>query len=138
MLLLVNPAIRLDVSFTTFVIAVLAVWRITHLFYGEDGPYDIFLRLRRLAGTSFFGQLLDCFYCLSLWFAAPLGWLMGETGSRARFCGLVCRAAPSCSSVSATATKNLHRRSGTKHRSKNITTEEELNHVMLRSGPFCV
>ena len=79
MLLLVNPAIRLDVSFTTFVIAVLAVWRITHLFYGEDGPYDIFLRLRRLAGTSFFGQLLDCFYCLSLWFAAPLGWLMGET-----------------------------------------------------------
>jgi len=79
MLLLVIPAIRLDVSFTTFVIAVLAVWRITHLFYGEDGPYDIFLRLRRLAGTSFFGQLLDCFYCLSLWFAAPLGWLMAET-----------------------------------------------------------
>src|SRR5215510_6716205 len=79
MLLLVNPAIRLDVSFTTFVIAVLAVWRITHLFFGEDGPYDIFLRLRRLAGRSFFGQLLDCFYCLSLWFAAPLAWLLAET-----------------------------------------------------------
>src|SRR5262245_4513567 len=79
MLLLATPAIRLDLSFTTFVIAVLAVWRITHLFSGEDGPGDIFLRLRRLAGRGFFGQLLDCFYCLSLWFAAPLGWLMGET-----------------------------------------------------------
>lgn len=79
MLLLAFPAIRLDVSFTTFVIAALAVWRITHLFSAEDGPGDIFLHLRRLAGRGFFGQLLDCFFCLSLWFAAPLGWLMGET-----------------------------------------------------------
>ena len=68
-----------DVSFTTFLIATLAVWRVTHLFYGEDGPAHIFLRLRRLAGKSFFGQLLDCFYCLSLWVAAPAGWLLGTT-----------------------------------------------------------
>ncbi|HEY0760978.1 MAG TPA: DUF1360 domain-containing protein [Pyrinomonadaceae bacterium] len=79
MLLLVNPAMRLDVSFITLLVAILAVWRITHLFSSEDGPADIFLRLRRLAGKSFFGQLLDCFYCLSLWFAAPVGWLLGET-----------------------------------------------------------
>jgi len=79
MLLLVNPAIRLDVSFTALLIAMLAVWRITHLFSGEDGPADIFLRLRRLAGKGFLGQLLDCFYCLSLWIAAPAGWMLGET-----------------------------------------------------------
>jgi hypothetical protein len=79
MLLLVTPAIRLDVSFTTFLIAVLAVWRITHLFSGEDGPADIFVRLRRLAGNTFFGRLLDCFYCLSLWFAAPVAWFLGAT-----------------------------------------------------------
>ena len=79
MLLLVNPAICFDVSFMTFLIAVLAVWRITHLFYGEDGPGDIFVRLRRLAGRSFFGQLLDCFYCLSLWVAAPIAWIVGVT-----------------------------------------------------------
>jgi len=60
------------VSFTMFVIAVLAVWRITHLFSAEDGPGDIFLSLRRLAGRGFVGQLLDCFYCTSLWVAAPL------------------------------------------------------------------
>ena len=66
-------------SFTTFFIATLAVWRITHLFWGEDGPADIFLRLRKLAGYSFFGRLLDCFYCLSLWVAAPFGWMLGAT-----------------------------------------------------------
>jgi hypothetical protein len=65
------------VSFTNFFIAMLAVWRLTHLFWGEDGPGDIFLRLRRLAGRSFFGQLLDCFYCLSLWVAAPIAWFLG-------------------------------------------------------------
>src|ERR1044072_3170318 len=79
MLLLVNPAMRLDVSLTTFLIAMLAVWRVTHLFWGEDGPGDIFVRLRRLAGRSLFGQLLDCFYCLSLWVAAPTAWLLGVT-----------------------------------------------------------
>lgn len=52
-------------------LAILAVWRLTHLFYAEDGPFDLFARLRGFAGTSFFGKLLDCFYCLSLWVAAP-------------------------------------------------------------------
>ena len=79
MLLLVNPAMRFDVSFTTLLIAMLAVWRVTHLFFAEDGPGDMFLRLRKLAGDSFFGRLLDCFYCLSLWFAAPAGWMLGQT-----------------------------------------------------------
>ena len=69
MLLLVIPIF--NVSFTAFVIVVLGVWRITHLLWGEDGPGDIFVRLRRAAGKRFFGRLLDCFYCLSLWVAAP-------------------------------------------------------------------
>jgi hypothetical protein len=67
------------VSPVSLVIAVLAVWRATHLFWGEDGPWDVFVRLRRLAGDGFFGSLLDCFYCLSLWMAAPLAWLLGHT-----------------------------------------------------------
>ncbi len=29
------------------------------------------LRLRELAGTSWVGELLDCFYCLSIWTSAP-------------------------------------------------------------------
>jgi len=60
------------------VLGALAVWRITHLFHAEDGPGQILVALRRLAGRGFFGQLLDCFYCLSVWVAAPLALLQGE------------------------------------------------------------
>jgi hypothetical protein len=64
-------------SITGLLVVLLAVWRITHLLWGEDGPGDIFVRLRRLAGETFFGHLLDCFYCLSLWIALPFAWFMG-------------------------------------------------------------
>jgi hypothetical protein len=64
--------------FYFLVIGILIVWRITHLFYGEDGPWNVMLRLRQLAGEGFWGQLLDCFYCLSLWIAAPFAFLLGE------------------------------------------------------------
>ncbi|MBI2686882.1 MAG: DUF1360 domain-containing protein [Acidobacteria bacterium] len=49
-----------------------ATWRITHLLHAEDGPWDLLVRLRRVAGRSFWGGLLDCFYCLSIWVAAPI------------------------------------------------------------------
>ncbi len=60
------------------VVGMLVVWRITHLLQAEDGPWDIVLRLRRAAGPGLFGRLLDCFYCLSLWVAAPVALLVGE------------------------------------------------------------
>ena len=53
-------------------LAVLATWRVTHLIAREDGPGDIVVRLRMKLGTSFLGNLMDCFYCLSIWVAAPL------------------------------------------------------------------
>jgi hypothetical protein len=59
------------------VVAVLATWRITHLFSKEDGPADLLVRLRARLGSGLFGQLLDCFYCLSLWVAAPLSAFVG-------------------------------------------------------------
>lgn len=60
-------------------LGVLCVWRITHLFQAEDGPWDLVVRIRRAAGDGFFGRLLDCFCCLSLWVAAPLAWVIGQT-----------------------------------------------------------
>ena len=36
------------------------------------------VRLRRHAGEGFFAELLDCFYCLSIWIAAPVAVLIGE------------------------------------------------------------
>jgi hypothetical protein len=64
---------------TYLILAVLAVWRITHLLQAEDGPWDLVLRLRRSLGEGFFGSLMDCFYCLSLWVAAPFAAWLGTT-----------------------------------------------------------
>jgi hypothetical protein len=65
-----------SLSLTAVGIALLAVWRVTHLLWGEDGPADIFVRLRKAAGNGSFGKLLDCFYCLSLWVAVPFALLL--------------------------------------------------------------
>jgi hypothetical protein len=54
-----------------FVLAVLATWRVTHLLAHEDGPAGLIVRLRVRLGRSFAGQLMDCFYCLSIWIAVP-------------------------------------------------------------------
>ena len=59
-------------------VATLAVWRVTHLLQAEDGPFDLFFRLRRRLGTSLLGKLLDCFYCLNVWIAAPAAWLIAR------------------------------------------------------------
>lgn len=62
-----------------FLLGTLAVWRLTHLLQAEDGPWDLVIHLRRRAGAGFWGQLLDCFYCLSVWVAAPFALYLGET-----------------------------------------------------------
>ncbi|MBZ5653767.1 MAG: DUF1360 domain-containing protein [Acidobacteriia bacterium] len=54
-------------------LAALAVWRITHLVAKEEGPWRVFERWRRVAP----GQLFSCFYCLSVWVAAPFVWFTG-------------------------------------------------------------
>jgi hypothetical protein len=59
-------------------LGILAVWRITHLFNAEDGPWDLLVRFRRLAGEGVWGSLLDCFYCLSIWIAAPFAYGLGN------------------------------------------------------------
>jgi len=60
----------------SFVVAVLATWRLTHLLASEDGPGDIIANLRQWLGNGFFGKLMDCFYCTSLWIAAPIACLL--------------------------------------------------------------
>jgi len=62
-----------------FVLSILAVWRITHLLGKEDGPFSIIFLIRKKAGAGFFGSLLDCFYCLSVWIALPFAIWLGTT-----------------------------------------------------------
>jgi len=69
-------------------LGVLCVWRITHLFQAEDGPWDVIVHIRRAAGNGFFGQLLDCFYCLSLWVSVPAAWAIGHSAQERILMGL--------------------------------------------------
>jgi hypothetical protein len=61
-----------------FALASLATWRVTHLIAEEDGPADIVVRARRRAGESWTGELMDCFYCLSVWVAAPFAFVVSR------------------------------------------------------------
>lgn len=65
-------------KFYWLTLGVLSVWRVTHLLNAEDGPWNLVARLRRRAGTGFWADLLDCFYCLSVWVAVPLAYFIGR------------------------------------------------------------
>lgn len=64
--------------FAWLLIGTLATWRLAHLLHAEDGPWDVVVRLRALAGTGFLGAAMDCFYCLSLWVALPIAAAIGS------------------------------------------------------------
>jgi hypothetical protein len=72
----------MDLSPTSFVIAALAVWRVTHLLNAEHGPWDLSMKLRQRVGQGLIGQALACFYCLSFWVALPfVPWLTMQPAS---------------------------------------------------------
>ena len=62
------------------VLAALATWRVTHLLAEEDGPRGAVARLRARVRRPWLGDLMDCFYCLSVWVAAPLSIASGRRG----------------------------------------------------------
>lgn len=64
----------------TLLLCVLAVWRVTHAIVHEDGPWNVVTRLRQAAGEGFWGQLMDCFYCASLWTSAVAALVIASNG----------------------------------------------------------
>jgi hypothetical protein len=70
---------RLSLSLTDVMVGSLATWRVTHLLWGEDGPWDCFVRLRALAGDSAAGRALDCFNCLSVAVAIPFACVIANS-----------------------------------------------------------
>jgi hypothetical protein len=68
----------LAMRFYLLILGTLCVWRITHLLNAEDGPWNLLVKFRQILGQGFWGKLLDCFYCLSLWIAIPFAVLIGE------------------------------------------------------------
>lgn len=64
-------------SLTWFPIALLGVWRITHLLAVEDGPGEAIVRIRTIVGDRW-ANLIDCFYCMSLWVAVPFALALAD------------------------------------------------------------
>jgi hypothetical protein len=65
-------------SWYRLAVGALCVWRVTHLLHAEDGPWDVFVKLRRAVGDGAVGRLLDCFYCASVWVAIPVAAVLGD------------------------------------------------------------
>ena len=76
----------MELNIVYLVLSVFAVWRITHLFSKEDGPFDMIYAIRKKAGAGFFGKLLDCFYCCSVWIALPFGIWLGNSVAEKLLC----------------------------------------------------
>jgi hypothetical protein len=63
-----------------FMVVALAVWRVTHLRFAEDGPWRVLARLRAATQGGFWVDVFGCFYCLSLWVAAPFAFALSLDG----------------------------------------------------------
>jgi hypothetical protein len=50
-----------------FIVLAFVVYRVTHLISEEDGPFEIMIKMRVAIGNGFWGTLMDCFFCVSLW-----------------------------------------------------------------------
>lgn len=62
-------------SIDAFFILSLATWRISYMLTAEQGPGDVFIKMRALK----LGGVLDCIYCTSVWvgFVAVFLWIIG-------------------------------------------------------------
>jgi len=64
-----------SLSIVALLVAVAAVWRVTHALVHEAGPFD---GLTALRGVALFRGVLGCFYCTSLWAALPIALWLGQ------------------------------------------------------------
>lgn len=63
----------MDIQPFHFLIAVLAVFRLSLLLSKEDGPAWMFRKLRRsVPASSSAKKGISCIYCTSVWFAIPV------------------------------------------------------------------
>lgn len=67
----------------TLLLEVLAVYRVAQLICVDDGPFDVFKRLRSFCGVIAYkykifktlADLVNCPYCVGVWFALALALL---------------------------------------------------------------
>ena len=66
-------------EFVKYFVLVIVVWRLTHLLTSEDGPFEVIIKIRKLLGATILGDLMDCFYCASVWIGMVAGIYAGAT-----------------------------------------------------------
>jgi hypothetical protein len=64
----------MDMMTVNLLLIGLATWRLTSLLADEEGPWNIFGKLRKLLGVepegqNFFSKMFNCHFCLSMWSA---------------------------------------------------------------------
>jgi hypothetical protein len=79
-------------KFYELTLGILCVWRLSHLLAAEDGPWRIFAHLRLWAGSGLLGDLMDCFYCLTLWVSALTIFLFHDSWKERVLLWLACSA----------------------------------------------
>lgn len=61
------------------ILSIAAVFRLTYMLQKEAGPFDILYHFRTVINKSKFGaSLFGCFWCLSIWVAAPFAWYLSN------------------------------------------------------------
>ena len=64
-------------TIATIILGSLATFRLTLLINEEEGPFYLFVHLREWsAKRTFTGALISCFWCLSVWMAAPVALIL--------------------------------------------------------------
>jgi len=66
-------------SIFRFLLAGLATWRLAFMLVRDDGPGDVFVRLRKRLGGRSIGKLLSCVRCVGVWVGLPLAFFVGGT-----------------------------------------------------------
>ena len=69
----------MQIGIAELAVGATAAWRITHLLHSEDGPWDVLVRVRQLAGDGVWSKMFDCFYCVSVWVALPIALALGAS-----------------------------------------------------------
>ena len=63
----------------TFLVAALATYRISFMIGQEDGPFDLFSRLRGKVGQrEWYGRGMHCTLCISFWVSLLCAVFMAE------------------------------------------------------------
>lgn len=62
-----------------FTLSALAVYRLSLLVARENGPWELFRRLRSVASGTMIGRVISCSNCLGMWLSLPFAWFVGSS-----------------------------------------------------------